>query len=470
MAAGRRGGTGAAHRRGRPWSLALSMFATTLGTVLAGLIASFLLVLYQAPARVQAECESAMDLARRLIHAAERAPAGAQGADRLLSTVLALREIRHLEVEMQGIEPQVRPAQGGAARHGLAAREARIEGDVPVWFLAWMGNAVADIVPLRVGHHPVVGAIIVHPQPYDEAREFWDELQVVVGYHLTLFLLVSVLLFVVIRRGLWPLRELQAAFDRLGRGDFSHPVREDVPGELQAIHAAFNHTAGLLQHLLGERETLSRQLVRLQEEERTAIARELHDELAPFLFCVRLDASTNLTIGDDTPMEEIRDAFASIDANVAQIQGRIRDLLQRLRPVDIDVHGWPEALVTLLDGFRSRFPQIAFHLEADGLEAVIDDTARVSVYRMVQECLTNVVRHAQAHAVWVRVHCAPDQQAPAVLEIQVQDDGRGPPAEAVWGRGLTGMRERLQALGGSLQVAPASPHGTRVTGRLPLPA
>jgi two-component system sensor histidine kinase UhpB len=462
--------------RGRPWSLALSLLATTLGIVLAGLVASFLLLLSRAPERVHAECESAMDLARRLVRSAEASTFGVPAADRLLATVAALREIRHLEVEMQGVAAVGQSAQAGVGPgwrppelpNGAAAARERAE-EVPGWLLRWMGRAVADIPPLRVGHHPLIGTVIVHPRPYDEAREFWDELQTAIAYHLTLFLLVSVLLCFVVQRGLAPLRELQAAFERLGRGDYTRPVREDVPGELRAIHAAFNHTAGLLECAQRERESLSRQLLRLQEEERAAIARELHDELAPYLFCIRLDASSNLALEDDTPMAEVREAFAAIDANVAQIQARIRDLLQRLRPVDIDVHGWPEALVTLLDGFRARFPQIDFGLDAEGLDAIDDDTLRVSIYRVVQECLTNAVRHAGAGRVRVLLCCRSEGPDGAGLAITVEDDGRGPPAPTAWGRGLTGMRERLQALGGALEVEGASPRGTRVSGRVPLP-
>ncbi len=460
---------------GRTWSLAFSMLATTLGIVLLGLIASFLLLLSQAPGRVHAECESAMDLARRLIRSAERSTFGAPAADRLHDTILALREFRHLEVQIQGGTGLGAAAQAGASGplllpHDNQSSVRRPPQEVPAWLLGWMGRAVRDIPPLRVGHHPLIGTVLVHPQPYDEAREFWEELRVAIGYHLMLFLLVSIVLFLVIQRGLRPLRELQAAFERLGRGDFSRPVVEDVPAELRAIHVSFNHTAQLLEHAQREHASLSRQLLRLQEEERASIARELHDELAPYLFCIRLDASSNLALEDETPMEEVRETFASIDENVSQIQARIRDLLHRLRPVDIDVHGWPEALVTLLDGFRTRFPCIDFDLDADGLDVVSDDTLRVSIYRIVQECLTNVVRHADAERACVAVRCLPQAVGGPGIEIEVTDDGRGPPAQTAWGRGLIGMRERAQALGGSLDVLAASPRGTRVMGRIPLPA
>jgi two-component system, NarL family, sensor histidine kinase UhpB len=452
----------------RPWSLAFSMFAATLGTVVAGGVLSFALALHQAQGRVHAECESSMDLARRLLMVAEETAWSGSESDRVLATVLALREIRHLKVDLHA--GSTVSMESATARRGLPGGVQQHGHGIPRWFLAWMEAAIRDIEPLVIDTLPATGTIVVSAQAGDESEEVWNDLRASFGHHVVLLILVSLLLIFVIRRGLRPLQSLQSAFGSLAAGDFSASVTEHVPAELHDIHAGFNRTARLLETSMRDRQMLSRRLVGLQEEERSAIARELHDELAPYLFCVRLDASAHLAVHDDTPMDEIREVFSSIDGNVAQIQMRIRELLQRLRPVDIDVHGWPEALEALLENFRTRFSDIEFRLEQEGLDALKEDTVCVSLYRVVQECLTNAVRHAHASHVCVTARCRSSDSIGAEVEVVVEDDGEGPPSRVRWGRGLTGMRERMQALGGVLAVAQAVPRGTRVIGRFPLDA
>jgi two-component system, NarL family, sensor histidine kinase UhpB len=168
----------------------------------------------------------------------------------------------------------------------------------------------------------------------------------------------------------------------------------------------------------------------------------------------------------------IRESLAAIEHTVAELQGRIRAMLRRLRPQGLDELGLDQALRDLVEIWRSRQGHTDWAIETSGLRDDLDDTLRVTIYRIVQECLTNVARHAGARQASVRVTAAPVNTAtvPAnrIAEIQVEDDGKGMAPDTPFGLGLTGIEERVQALGGALILTTRHPQGLRVQAWIPV--
>jgi signal transduction histidine kinase len=200
----------------------------------------------------------------------------------------------------------------------------------------------------------------------------------------------------------------------------------------------------------GQLEQLTRLLLRSQEDERRRIARELHDEAGQLLTAVKIELD----------LEGRREASDMVGHALSQV----RDLSNLLRPTVLDDLGLLPALRALTDDFTKR-ARIEATLESPENVPVLPPEAEVAIYRVVQEALTNVARHAGARRVSVRLGVEP-----RFVKLRVEDDGKGPAGEITPHLGLLGMRERVTALGGTLTVQRAPGAGLRLEAVIPLEA
>ena len=240
-----------------------------------------------------------------------------------------------------------------------------------------------------------------------------------------------------------PVGELVVGGGRLRRRD------EQVLAELAGALAPAVQAARLRSDLQHSRE----RLVVAREEERRRLRRDLHDGLGPALagLTLKLDAARN-RLGDDPLLREMR---GDVQATIADV----RRLVDGLRPVPLDELGLTEALRQLVDGASVGGPEV--RLVTDGATSPAA-AVEVAAYRIVQEALTNVLRHSGAGSCEVSV-CAENGS----LVVSVADDGRGTAGDAGQGSGLETMRERAEELGGSLELRPRSGGGTLVRAVLP---
>ena len=214
-----------------------------------------------------------------------------------------------------------------------------------------------------------------------------------------------------------------------------------------------HEAARLLQH---NRE-LARQLIDLQESERRALARELHDEIAQHCTVIRIEAAYAHRSTDVAEMA----ASASRAAEAASLLHEgVRRLLRRLRPAELDELGLVDALQSLCAAW-SVASGVGCRFEPVGALAALGTEVDMAIYRVAQEALANVMQHAQATRVDVRLEAGEDG-----VVLQVDDDGCGIQRTAQRGQrrglGLLGAGERAAALHGELQVTGASGRGTRL--------
>lgn len=222
---------------------------------------------------------------------------------------------------------------------------------------------------------------------------------------------------------------------------------------------------------LGENRRLAQQYLQIQESERRTLARDLHDELGQYLNVIKVDLIT------------MRDRLASIDAgaqrpatetirNIDHIQSVVMGLIRQLRPVGLDELGLPAALEHCVNEWRRRMPQVSIALTMPERLEELDERRRLAIYRLVQEALTNVARHSGATRVEVRIareDTGPG--SPSRITVCVEDNGVGAdPRRSGTGLGLIGMRERMEAVGGSLLVGNAVPRGFALRGQVPMEA
>ncbi|MES2758710.1 MAG: ATP-binding protein [Pseudomonadota bacterium] len=208
---------------------------------------------------------------------------------------------------------------------------------------------------------------------------------------------------------------------------------------------------------------LSAALQTIREEERTHIARELHDDLGQLLAALRMDLSL-------LQQQETGDAAARLlrgmEQNLLTAITSLRRIATNLRPRSLDEGGLFFALQGLRDDFVERYG-IACTLYADEAELRLNDAASTAIFRIVQEALTNIARHANAANVTITLY-----RINGEVLLTVRDDGRGIAAadmEKAQSLGLVGMRERVWAMDGDITISSDEPPGTRIDIVLPLP-
>jgi signal transduction histidine kinase len=204
-------------------------------------------------------------------------------------------------------------------------------------------------------------------------------------------------------------------------------------------------------------------LVSAREEERRRLRRDLHDGLGPTLASIaqRIEVAAVLVEADPARSTAL---LHDLEGQVRGTIGDIRRLVYDLRPPTLDQHGLAGAI--RIEVARWREGPLQIGVEATEPLPPLPAAVEVAAYRIVQEAVTNVVRHAQAQRCTIGLHMPPSS---SWLEVEVVDDGRGLPAEYRAGVGLNAMRERVEELGGTWRIEPNGTRGTRVCARLPLP-
>ena len=260
--------------------------------------------------------------------------------------------------------------------------------------------------------------------------------------------------FLLLRRTLAPLQHLTRAMERV---DPLSPGRrielEGADPEVSALADAFNDMLGRLER---ERRGSARRAVAAQEEERRRIARELHDEIGQSLTAMMLEIETL----SRTAPPELRDELGVLREAARHAAGEVRAIARGLRPEALDELGLQSALVALA-GSVARDGALSVEHRLDPQVALSREEELV-VYRVAQEALTNVLRHAQATHAELVLGVSGD-----AVELTVRDDGIGPADDvASPGSGLRGMRERALLIGADVRVLAREPRGTEVRLRL----
>ncbi|MBW7974988.1 histidine kinase [Bradyrhizobium sp. BR 10289] len=331
---------------------------------------------------------------------------------------------------------------------------------VPQWFVDLIAIPDLDAASPVIIDGKHIGDIVFLPNLSADLFEKWIGLLALAGFMAMLTALTGVAAFAFSGSVLHPLQRLGEGLTRMRRGDYAGPIPVGGPPEIRQSCEEANALAATLARLSDDNRDLLHRLVSLQDEERRALARELHDELGPLLFSIR---AGSIALSEAVPEagnlgKPMQDMMRSVEA----LQQTNRRILDRLRPLYIEELGLAASVQTLLQNFSRQAPQISLTETVDPDLNAIGGPLAQTVYRVIQEALTNVLRHAAASTADVQVVISGD-----TLAIEISDDGGGFPEGNVFGHGLTGMHERVRALRGSLSLLRADER-TYVRCRLPL--
>ncbi|MCW5622614.1 MAG: HAMP domain-containing protein [Burkholderiales bacterium] len=318
------------------------------------------------------------------------------------------------------------------------------------------------------------GRITIAADAQGQIANAWRNVSALIGLAAMTVLALCVLVYFVMARALRPAREILLGIERLERGDLSARLPQFELIELRKVSAGFNRLAASLEQTIQERAELMRKLVNVQEEERRFLARELHDEFGQCLAAVNAIASGMVHTAERRCPELVGEGerLARIGVHMMDM---LRGMLQRLRPIGIEELGLVDSIKGLVAQWRGGRTQI--ELEVIGNFDHLPEAISVSVYRLVQECLTNVSKHARATQVRIKLerHALPpgaSGRAEDGIDVLVEDNGVADASSfAVSPKlGLLGMRERVTALGGNLILQARQSNGLMVRALLPVTA
>ncbi len=343
--------------------------------------------------------------------------------------------------------------------------------DAPGWYAALVAPPQSD----RLIHFPDA-TLVVSTNSTRAILDGWDNLRDILVAQLVLFVLADLLIFWLVGRWLAPLERVERGLREIEQGD--HQVRlPPLPGkEAAQMGRAFNRMAQAVEDNIQVRQASAEAQARLDaqreftqlvhariEEERAALARELHDELGQSLTAIRSIAKSMMQHPDIAggPLE----AHAKMLFDTAgQTSDAMRRMIPRLRPIQLEGMGLVDAVRDLLTETQQNHAQVRFELSVSGPLPALDDQLELSAYRIVQEAVTNVVRHAQATRAQVSI--AVDGRT---LLLVIADNGKGAATLQREGHyGVRGMQERASAHGGEVSFRSGGEGGLEVRVALPL--
>ena len=411
---------------------------------------------------IRGEMRSANDLVQRYLNARiELADVLSRRNSEILPRLdlAQLSGVRHVRVDLY--------TSGGTLVETSGGDEV-VEPHAPTLFgrlVQRPANAIADTRMPVVLAGVRVGEIVIHPDASYETDEIWNVASGLLGLLLAFYLATMALVWWAVARALRPLTHVRDALQRLGAGRLDERLPTFGLPELAGVGGEFNRMASTLEHSAAENRRLARQLIAAQEDERERIARELHDEIGQCITAIHADAAA-IQHDETRDRDAARESATAIIGAAAQIKVLLRGMLQRLRPAALTELGLGAALREQVAGFRQRHPEMLCELRiASGATDLRGETA-VAAYRIAQESLTNIARHAQARSIHIDVDVENGDSQPRLV-IRIADDGVGfEPTQRQQGFGLAGMRERALALGGTLTIDTAT--GTCIVASLPL--
>lgn len=409
-----------------------------LGGLLAGLmLVATLINLHSLRGDIQAEVAASEELVAILIAAGNTQP-----TDRAaLETLLRDARLRHLSIRLDSAPPMA--------------------DSKPYWLAGLLGVS-ASATPeqtIRLGEQ----TLHIAPNPNSEIEERLGD---TVRLCVTLLLYSAATLLVAwwsADRALTPVRDLEAGLQRLADNATEAALPPFALREFRRVAHAIDTLAAALATSRAAQHELARQLIAVQEEERHVLARELHDEMGQTLTAIGVTAAYLERNASRLEAANIVDCARDLRRDVRTSGEQLRAMLKRLRPHGLDAAGLASALRELVTGWQQREAGIAFSLDMPAELPALNETAALVLYRVVQEALTNVVRHSGARHCRVRIEGQGE-----TLHLSVEDDGKGLPEAGPARRGgLLGMAERLEMAGGNLKIENEGTSGLRLQARLP---
>lgn len=433
---------------------------------LAGMLLGLSFLISNARQRVVDEVDAAASLTYQLLNLMLQRDEGDHAP--LIEQLQSIDDVRHLDIRIIASDRDTPVARANSTEGPATTVAGSAEAPppqtetaaVPAWFAWLVQTRPLDYrIPLDESG---TAAILIRANPADEIAEVWMETR---GFLIVLLLVLLILngfLYFTLGRWLAPVSAIVTGLVDAEHGNFSGHIPQASLPEMKLIAGKLNQLTAVLRDSKADNERLTRRSLLIQEDERKHMARELHDELGQSISAIKAIAYSisQRTAGLDQMSAE---GAARICGISNHISGHVRSMMSRLRPPVLDELGLVSALQVMIDAWNrdhsDTFGSFCSFRSA-GDWSGLDADLQISIYRIIQEALTNVARHASAERV--------DVVLTEAGSISIVDNGCGYDQDRVKsGMGLTGIRERCQAHGAEFRLVTGVGKGVSITIRFP---
>ncbi len=409
---------------------------------------------WQARQSVEKEVDASVHLALQLITlSVADAPLFQRVED--LSHFRSLQQTRHLSIQLQKPDGQIVNFTGDTEPSDPEAMP-------PAWFIRLVQGQYPKVEHQIKTRDGKMLTLLIHAQPLDEITEVWQETLVFLSLILLLNIVTFVAVNLVFNKSLKSITEIVNVLEEIESGRYQHKLPAFAIEEFDNIAKAVNHMMVELEKTRQENRALTQHSLTIQEDERQRLSQELHDEFGQSLTAIKVMA---VTVGRQTANAE--KITASIMGICDHLMAVVRTMMQQLHPLVLTELGLKATLDEMVNQWSERNPNLNLAINCSDEVDDIDKNIIIQTFRVIQEGLTNVARHAQAHLVTVDLEI---QDSPQVsLQLKIQDDGQGCDLSNLnRGFGLLGIKERIKSLNGEINLLSKPGEGMTITALIPL--
>ncbi|HKK15931.1 MAG TPA: ATP-binding protein [Gammaproteobacteria bacterium] len=417
---------------------------------------------------VRSEVQSSAHLALQLINIALTSSKGSNSIasqTQVVEQIARLESIRHLDIEIYRAN---NPFQ---SKQSISGKTSRGGPRAPAWFVRLVKPPPMEFTHKIKQSGTQFIEVIVRANPSDEITEVWDETRGILALMVLFVVLANVLVYVTLGRGLAPIESILRGLEGIEHGDYDLRLPAFNLHELSRISEKFNLMAGVLQRSKEDNRILTQRSLAIQEDERRNLAYELHDELGQSITAIKAVAVSIEQQSAPNPVS-VKESASTIISVSNHMYNVARNMMRRLRPPTLDELGLITTLQDMIDDWNSRHQEIFCSFSFNGELNRLNEETNISLYRIIQESLTNIVKHSGAVAVTIHletVYSPATGKADGEIVLTITDDGRGfDVANTRPGLGLLGMRERSEALRGKIQIDSVPGQGVTITITIPV--
>ena len=410
------------------------------------------IAIWQARNAVSNEVDSSIRLALQLIKISEGTTQSNQTD--WIYRLSALEQTRHLKIQIKNLS--------GSIINISQSTLSNARRDTPP---AWFVNLVVSDYPeaeyqiSTFDNHFLT--LTIQANPMDEMTEVWHETIAFFSSILLLVLLTFLSVHLVFNKTLQAIQTIVENLKGIEKGEYHKKLPEFSTLEYDSIAHAINHMNDALNSTQQQNQALTQHSLKIQEEERQHLSQELHDEFGQSLTAIKVMAVT--ASYEDADTKTVTTSIIEICDHLMTV---LRSMMKQLHPLILTELGLKATLEDLINHWEARAHATLFNLQVDDAVDKLDKTIIIQVFRVIQESLTNIIRHAKATQVIIRLSINPESNT---LDIFVNDNGQGCDLSSVsTGFGLQGMAERVKLLGGSFKLRSQPGKGMEIKAQVPI--
>ncbi len=417
------------------------------------LILGGVFAIWQAKQAIEEEVTASINLAKQLIQLGiSHTPKSKLNDSDLLAFLATLKNTRHLNILLKsptGNTLRISPKKSRASKFELP----------PPWFVKLVSGHYTNQQLKIITENGLQYQLVIKAEPLDEITEVWQESINFFSILSVLILLIFLAINLAFNKALKSIAVIVNGLQDIEKGNFLHKLPRFDIQEYDSIGNAVNHLSQELQKTQQENRALTQHSLTIQEQERQHLSQELHDELGQSLTAIKVMAITANHKNADRV--KIMEEITRVCDHLITI---VRNMMHQLHPLILDDLGLKAALQDMTRQWSERNPEIQVNMECHDNIGELKNTKAIHIFRIVQECLTNINRHANAQQVTIELKMTTQQK----LFLKITDDGQGCDIHSnTSGFGLRSMKERILIMNGTCLIESNPGKGLSLTVEVP---